>query len=160
MSMIPEAKTELRKIIRGTQGSSNGGLRQRLLDGLQTEAERIYRLAIKDINQAGLKEAEAAKRRRLQDWLDDQVRMDKSSGKRKADVFLKQAVKQAAYTLLNRLVILRLMEGMGLRRPFVLTGGWNSPGYRDFRALGAAIARDESDRSEGYAFLLQLIFEE
>jgi hypothetical protein len=160
MTMTPEAKTELRKVIRGTAGSSNGGLRQKLLEGLQTETERIYRLAIKDINKAGLKEAEKAKRLRLQEWLDDQVRMDKASGKRKTEVFLKQAVKQAAYTLLNRLVILRLMEGMGLRRPLVLTGGWNSPGYRDFRALGAAIARHEADRTEGYAFLLQLIFEE
>jgi hypothetical protein len=160
MTMTPEAKTELRKVIRGTPGSTNGGLRQKLLDGLQTETERIYRLAIKDISKADLKEAEKAKRLRLQDWLEDQVRMDKASGKRKADVFLKQAVKQAAYTLLNRLVILRLMEGMGLRRPLVLTGGWNSPGYRDFRALGAAIARHEADRTEGYAFLLQLIFEE
>jgi hypothetical protein len=160
MTMTPEAKTELRKVIRGTPGSSNGGLRQKLLDGLQTETERIYRLAIKDVSKAGLKEAEKAKRLRLQDWLDDQVRMDKAGGKRKADVFLKQAVKQAAYTLLNRLVILRLMEGMGLRRPLVLTGGWNSPGYRDFRAIGAAIARHEPDRTEGYAFLLQLIFEE
>ena len=135
--MTPEAKTELRKVIRGTPGSSNGGLRQKLLDGLQTETERIYRLAIKDVSKAGLKEAEKAKRLRLQDWLDDQVRMDKASGKRKADVFLKQAVKQAAYTLLNRLVILRLMEGMGLRRPLVLTGGWkNSPPiFRDSTAL-------------------------
>ena len=160
MTMTPEAKTELRKVIRGTPGSSNGGLRQKLLDALQTETERIYRLAIKDVSKAGLKEAEKAKRLRLQEWLEDQVRMDKASGKRKTEVFLKQAVKQAAYTLLNRLVILRLMEGMGLRRPLVLTGGWNSPGYRDFRAIGAAIARHEADRTEGYAFLLQLIFEE
>lgn len=160
MTMTPEAKAELRKVIRGTQGSSNGGLRQKLLEGLQTETERIYRLAIKDIKEAKLKEAEKAKRLRLQEWLDDQVRMDKAAGKRKPEAFLKQAVKQAAYTLLNRLVILRLMEGMGLRRQHVLTGGWNSQGYRDFRHLGAEIARHEADRSEGYAFLLQLIFEE
>ncbi len=160
MSMTPEAKSRLSKVIRGTQNANNGGLRQLLLDELQAETERRYRLTIKNIKQANLNEAHETKRRRLQDWIDEQVRAETGSHKRKATDFLQQAVKQAAYTLLNRLVFLKLMEGMGLRKPLVLTGGWNSSGYRDFRALGATLARDESDRSEGFSFLLKLIFED
>ncbi|MFN9290178.1 MAG: hypothetical protein ACK6EB_19090, partial [Planctomyces sp.] len=70
----------------------------------------------------------------------------------------RDAEKQAAYTLLNRLVILRIMEAEGLRKPEVLTGGWNSRGYQDFRELAPALVR--SDDSEGYGFLLKLVFED
>src|SRR5262249_27059287 len=68
------------------------------------------------------------------------------------------AEKQAAYTLLNRLVFLRLLEASGFRRPFVVTGGWESPGYKDFRSLAPALVRD--DVTEGYNFLLRLVFED
>ena len=37
-----------------------------------------------------------------------------------------------------RFAILRLMEAMGLRQVPVVTGGWNSSGYRDFRQLAPA----------------------
>jgi hypothetical protein len=39
--------------------------------------------------------------------------------------FRGEAEKQAAYTLLNRLVLLRLMEASGLRAPPVLSGCWS-----------------------------------
>ena len=38
------------------------------------------------------------------------------------------------------------------------TGGWESPGYKDFRELAPALVR--GDETEGYAFLLQLVFED
>ena len=41
--------------------------------------------------------------------------------------------------------------------PAVVTGGWESQGYKDFRSLAPALVR--GDESEGYAFLLQLVFE-
>ena len=71
-------------------------------------------------------------------------------------------VKQAAYTLLNRLIYLRLLEASGLRKTAVLAGGWSSPGYRDFRELAPELLRDpsERDKSEGYAMLLRLVFDE
>ena len=63
-----------------------------------------------------------------------------SKGGRSAEDFRREAEKQAAYTLLNRLVLLRLMEAPGpsgqpLRAPAVVTDGWESRGYMDFRQL-------------------------
>ena len=81
-----------------------------------------------------------------------------ASGSASRDDFRREVEKQAAYTLLNRLVILRLMEAAGLRSPAVVTGGWESRAYQDFRQLAPALVR--GDESEGYAFLLQLVFED
>ena len=86
-----------------------------------------------------------------------------SKGGRSAEDFRREAEKQAAYTLLNRLVLLRLMEAPGpsgqpLRAPAVVTGGWESRAYEDFRQLAPALVR--GDETEGYAFLLRLIFED
>ena len=77
---------------------------------------------------------------------------------RKDDI-RRDAEKQAAYTLLNRLVFLRLLEAPGSRKPLrSVTGGWESQGYKDFRQLAPALVR--GDETEGYAFLLRLVFEE
>lgn len=160
MSMTPEAKSKLSKIIRGTQGSANVGLRGKLLMDLEDETRRRYHLTIKQLSNAGLDEAHTAKRKRLEDWIDEQVRAESGKNKRTAEDFLIQVVRQAAYTLLNRIVILRLMEAMDMREVLVVTGGWNSPGYRDFRQLAPALCRQQQDPTEGYAFLLQMVFEE
>lgn len=59
---------------------------------------------------------------------------------------------------MNRLVILRLMEESGLRSPAVLTRGWNNQqGYKAFRQLAPALLNDDT---EGYAYLLGLIFDD
>lgn len=158
--MTPEAKSKLSKIIRGTQGSANVGLRGKLLRDLEDETKRRYHLTIRQLSSAGLDEAHTARRKRLEDWIAEQVRAETGKNKRTAEDFLSQVVRQAAYTLLNRIVILRLMEAMDLRRVRVVTGGWNSAGYRDFRQLAPALCRPQQDPTEGFAFLLQLVFEE
>ena len=149
--MTPEAKSALSKTIRG--------LRQRLLDDLHDATETAYRLSVR-ARDAGLSEAALARRARLDAWLDEQVRGESGNGRtpRTRDDFRREVEKQAAYTLLNRIVILRLMEAMGLRSPALVTGGWESQGYKDFRSLAPALVR--GDESEGYAFLLQLVFED
>jgi len=158
--MTPESKSKLNKIIRGTQGSANVGLRGKLLKDLGDETKRRYHLTIKQLSSAGLDEANTAKRRRLEEWIAEQVRAESGKHKRTADDFLNQVVRQAAYTLLNRIVILRLMEAMELRPVPVVTGGWNSSGYRDFRQLAPALTKQQQDPTEGFSFLLQLVFEE
>ncbi len=45
------------------------------------------------------------------------------------------------------------MEATSLRAPLLLTGGWESRAYKDFRDLAP-------DETEGYAFLLGLVFED
>jgi hypothetical protein len=98
--MTPEAKKALSSTIRG--------LRQRLLEDLRLATESAYRLSVQ-AQEAGLDEAARTKRQRLDNWLDEQLRAQAAGGRQRDD-FLREAEQQAAYTLLNRLVILRLME--------------------------------------------------
>lgn len=155
MAMTPEAKKALSITIRG--------LRQRLLEDLRLATESAYRLSVR-AQDAGLDEAAKTKRRRLDNWLDEQLRAQAAGGRRRQrDDFLREAEQQAAYTLLNRLLILRLMEepgpsGQPLRKPALIKGGWGSTAYQDFRDLARGVVRD--DPTEGFSFLLQLVFEE
>src|SRR4051812_3654243 len=93
----------------------------------------------------GMSEAPRASRCRLETWVAEQLRVQEASeitGKRArtAAEFAREVEKQAAYTLLNRLVLLRLLEAPGpgghpLRAPAVVTGGWESRAYQDFRQI-------------------------
>ncbi len=164
MAMTPDAKKALSITIRGQQSSTtNRGLRQRLLEDLQLATESAYRLSVRP-QDAGLDEAARTKRKRLDTWLDELVRAQSASGHRRERVeFLREAEQQAAYTLLNRLVILRLMEEPGpsgepLQKPALIKGGWNSRAYQDFRDLARGVVRN--DPTEGFGFLLQLVCEE
>ncbi len=149
--MTPEAKRCLSDTIRS--------LRAHLLDKLHSATERAYKFSIR-ARDAGLSEAAAIRRRRFESWLDEQVRAQARNGgkPRSREDFRRDVEKQAAYTLLNRLVFLRILECTGVRRPPVLISGWDSRGYGDFRELGQALVR--GDDTEGYAFLLQLVFED
>jgi hypothetical protein len=166
MTMTPDARRALATTIRT--------LRARLLDDLHAATESAYRLSIR-AQDAGLDEAARARRSRLDAWIAEQRRAQGvgrsgAKGARTEDDFRREAEKQAAYTLLHRLVLLRLLESPGadddqgrpthppLRSPAVVSGGWESPGYRDFRQLAPALVR--GDETEGYAFLLQLVFED
>jgi hypothetical protein len=157
MSMTTDAKHALATTIRS--------LRARLIEDLHAATEVAYRLSVHS-RDAGLDEAARARRGRLEAWIAEQVRAQGATGirgKRSADDFRREAEKQAAYTLLNRLVLLRLMEapspsGQPLRAPAVVSGGWESRAYLDFRQLAPGIVRD--DETEGYAFLLRLVFED
>jgi hypothetical protein len=117
--ITPEAKKAL--------SSTISGLRQRLLEDLQLATESAYRLSVRP-QDTGLGEAARRKRRRLENWLNEQLRAQIVSGwRRRWDDFLREAEQQAVYTLLNRQVILRLMEepgpsGQPLRKPALIRG--------------------------------------
>jgi len=167
--LTPEAKSKLSSTIRA--------FRERLLTDLQNAIESTYRLSIKTLNKAGLAEEQQVKRQRLEQWLDEQSRSQGKSKKQEneirdrvrgsvrsaeallltADRYLKTAVKLAAATLLNRLVVIKQMEAHGLIKPAVLTGGWQSRGYREFRDFAPDLCKDET---EGYGTLLQLLYDE
>ncbi|MFL4905934.1 BREX-6 system adenine-specific DNA-methyltransferase PglX [Streptomyces sp. MMS24-I2-30] len=157
MPMTSNAKRALSTTIRS--------LRARLLEDLHAATETAYRLSV-HAREAGLDEAARTRRGRLEAWVAEQLRAQgaaKTKGDRSADDFRREAERQAAYTLLNRLVMLRLMEAPGpsgepLRAPAVVTGGWESRAYRDFRQLAPELVR--GDETEGYAFLLRLTFED
>jgi len=152
MPMTPEAKKALSTTIRG--------LRERLLDDLAGATEAAYRRSVR-VQDTGLPEAARVRRGRLEAWIAEQQRADATGAKKRtarteAD-YWRDVQGRAAYTLLNRLVVLRLMEATGLRAPAVITGGWESVGYLAFRDVARALVRDDT---EGYAYLLQLVFED
>jgi hypothetical protein len=156
--LTPEAKSQLSTTIRN--------LRTRLLKDLRNAAESAYFLSITPITKANLAEEPRKKRERLEDWLDEQVRAElgglKKAPKNDAtkairDRYLQEAIKLAAATLLNRLVVLRQLEALELSRPYVVTGGWSSPGYRQFREFAPDLCKDDT---EGYALLLSMLYEE
>ena len=119
--LTPEAKQLLSKTIRER--------RARLLQDLHASADSRYRLAT-PIAQAGLSEDARKRRERLEAWLDERVRTVSPKNKTEEAAarvrFREDAEKEAAATLLNRLVLLRHLEALGLSKPAVVTGGWNS----------------------------------
>lgn len=150
--MTSTAKNWLKKTVRE--------LRERLLTDIRAQADSSYKLAIKRAD-AVLTEEHRKKRVRLEDWLDEQVRAGSRGVKEKNEQarerHLSEAIKLTAATFLNRLVVVRQMETLGLLRSKVLIGGWSSPGYKDFRDFAPEIRHLEG---EGYPFLMQLIFDE
>ena len=135
-------------------------LRERLLTDLHNAADSAYRLAI-PLAKAGLDEEHRVQRQRLEAWLDEQTRSN-APGKQETVAQARErhrhtAEKLAAATLLNRIVVIKHMEALGLIRPAVVTGGWQSPGYREFRAVAPALLRDDT---EGFSTLLQLLYDE
>ncbi len=158
MTMTSEAKRALSSTIRA--------MRARLLEDLHGATESTYRLAIR-ARDAGLDAVKRTRRRRFESWMREQVRAQDGQGKgkarRTAEDYRLEAEQQAAYTLLNRLLLLRLMEakdadGVALRQLPVVTSGWENATYKDFRQLAPALV--QGDDTEGYAFLLRLVFEE
>jgi len=149
--MTSDAKHQLSTTVRD--------LRARLHPDLHAATETAYRLSVR-ARDAGLAQAARVRRSRFETWMDEQVRAEAARGdcRRTPDDFRRDVEKQAAYTLLNRLVVLRLLEAADLRHPRVLIGGWESSAYKNFRELAPALV--QGDESEGYAFLLQLIFED
>lgn len=157
MSMTTDAKRALATTIRN--------LRARLTDDLHRATDATYRLNL-NARDAKLDDHTLQRRTRLTQWLDEQHRAQpkrKGTPTRTKDDFLREAELQAAYTLTNRLIVLKLMEAPGpngspLRAPTLITGGWQSRAYRDFRQLAPDLTT--SDDTEGYAHLLQLTYDD
>ena len=150
--LTSEAKDKLRRTVRE--------LRERLLRNIHDAAEGAYRLSV-PASQAGLGEAQRIQRARLENWLEERTRATRPKGKVEHDAararFRLAAEKEAAATLLNRLVLIRHLEALGLSRPEVLKGGWNSKGFREYRDFAPGLCDDDT---EGYARLLALLFDE
>lgn len=181
-----DAKSTLCKVVQT--------LRAALIEQIGEATEREYRLGTSS-DEARLPVGRARRRERLDAWLDEQSRCDRSlpqgthaskakqRGARPPDTrtpvrkrrpkpghlegsevsrqrHLRQAVKEAAHTLLNRLIILRILEHAELSKPAVVTGGYKSPGYKEYSQYARALCDDPNDDSKGYLSLLGLLFDE
>lgn len=160
MPLTPDAKKLLAETIRGTPQDPDKGIRARLLRAIHDEVDRRYRLSV-PIAGAGLDEAHRKRRSRLEEWLAECVRATAPRGALEAEAakqhMLQRAEKDAASTFVNRIFLVRQLEALGLLKPAVVTGGWSSKGYREFREFAPGLTGDET---EGYATLLQLVFDE
>jgi hypothetical protein len=149
MYLTPQTKSKLSNTIRS--------LRERLLIDFHNAIDSAYRLSI-PLNKAGLAEEQRIKRQRLEHWLDEQSRSETKATKDEVrQRYLKTAEKLAAATFLNRLIVIKQMEAHELIKPAVITGGWQSSGYREFRDFAPEFLKDET---EGYGTLLQLLYDE
>ena len=150
--MTTEGKRALARTIRQ--------LRAQLLEDLRDATERAYRLSL-PVKRARLGHAANARRARFVGWIEDSVRhlpeKQRAAARERARTDIE---KDAAALLVQRLVYLRLLEAAGLQPVPVLTGGWQSRGYLDFREFASALCTDPSDPSEGYATLLSLLYAE
>lgn len=150
-TLTPEAKSKLAKTIRS--------LRERLLRDVHDRADSLYRLGV-PLAKAGLPEDRRIRRQRLEDWVDEQARSNRAKGESLHEARERHrlaAEKLAAATFLNRLVVVKQMEAFGLVKPKLVTGGWDSPAYRELREFAPDFLKDES---EGFGALLQLLFDE
>ncbi|HPA50361.1 MAG TPA: BREX-6 system adenine-specific DNA-methyltransferase PglX [Thermoanaerobaculia bacterium] len=155
MTLTPSVRRRLSETIRD--------LRARLLADLHEAVVAEYRLTL-PIARSGLSEAAAIKRGRLEAFLEEKVRAGRARDAAGKEAIRKRAlegaVKEAASTLLNRLVFVRRLEALGLSRPLVLTGGWRSQGFRELISFAPGLTIDSGDPAEGYPFLLKLLFDE
>ena len=102
MPMTSEAKGLLSSKIRE--------LRARMLDDLHAATEGAYRLSLK-AKDAKLGEVVRIRRERLESWIAEQVRaLPKKEQDGASERFRLEVEKDAASTLLNRMVYLRLLE--------------------------------------------------
>jgi hypothetical protein len=151
-TLTPEAKNKLSNTIRT--------LRERLLTDLHNAADSAYRLSV-PLAKSGLDEEQRLKRQRLEAWLDEQARSESRSKQETVAQARERhrltAEKLAAATFLNRIVVIKHMEALELLKPKVVTEGWQSPGYREFRDFAPALLKDDT---EGFNTLLQLLYDE
>ncbi|AUX37614.1 MULTISPECIES: Eco57I restriction-modification methylase domain-containing protein [Sorangium] len=149
--MAPEAMEALSSSVRRLRTLLEGDLTRQL--------DRRFRLSVPSAK-AGLDAKELALRNRLEGWFAERARARREGGEAGLDARASVESEMASNALL-RLFLLRQLEACGVSRPAVLTGGWSSKGYLEFRSHGPGLTDGQGkDDYEGLDFLLKLLFEE
>jgi len=150
-----KSKETLRKGVRG--------LRERLIAELTEEVKSEYQLDLPS-EKAKLPAGRREKRKRLETSLLERARTAPKAAKAKVKageidtLELRLAATEAAHTLLNRLVFLRILEHHEVLKPALVTRGWDSPAFaQEFAHYGAEF-KDEPSR--GYLALLEVVYAE
>jgi SAM-dependent methyltransferase len=126
-------------------------IRTRLVADLYAAADQRFAFAAKNRDKLPLSPQDRYDWQLLQSWCEDPIRTQQDfTGNVTA------LIKEVAYTLTNRLFILRQLEASRIQGLAVLTGGKESAGYREFRDFCPELCRGED---EGYGYLLQQVFD-
>lgn len=151
MGLEQELRNTLRRTVWGLRGLLEEELGKQLEgtygilpDGSVTPAERVPPLVAN------------AERRRLREEILAAVVHHKQSirGKKREKRAMERYVLEAAFTLLNRLVALKLMERRGAA-PECISEGTDSEGFKLFQRMAPELARSHPD--DGYRLFLDLV---
>ncbi len=152
---MPEMASEAMEAL----SSSVRRLRALLEGDLTRQLDRRFRLSL-PAAKAELDAKESTLRARLEGWFAERARAHPEGGDTRFNARASVESEMAASALL-RLFLLRQLEACGVSKPAVLTGGWSSKGYLEFRSHGPGLTDGQGkDDYEGLDFLLKLLFEE
>jgi len=127
-------------------------IRTRLLEDLHRATVQRYALSAKNRAAITLSPDDALAWETLDGWLRDPARTHASLEDNLADL-----IRERAYTLLNRLVMLMQMEVRGLRTVRLVADGVERSAFRNYREFfGDIIAGDDG----GFGYLLQQVWDE
>jgi len=127
-------------------------IRNRLLEDMEQACYQRYSLNAKDRSKVQLSCEERQCHDRLLTWLNDPIRPHKEW-----KLNLKVLIKERAYTLTNRLVILMQLECRGLRTVKLISQGIEKSAFRQEQEFFVALVQGDD---QGFAFILQQVWDQ
>jgi hypothetical protein len=127
-------------------------IRTRLLEDLEQACYQRYSLNARDRSKLQLTHQEARGYKRLFTWLEDPSRPHKDW-----KLNLKDLLKERAYTLTNRLVILMQLECRGLRKVKLISLGIEKSAFRTEQEFFVALTQGDD---QGFGFILQQVWDQ
>ncbi|KPA10568.1 hypothetical protein MHK_009232 [Candidatus Magnetomorum sp. HK-1] len=142
----------LQETTKGSFKNCINAIRKRLLDDLEQSCYQCYSLNAKDRKKVQLTYKENRSYERLIAWLENPVRPHKDW-----KLNLKDLIKERAYTLTNRLVILMQLESRGLRKVKLISQGIEKSAFRTEQEFFVALVQGDD---QGFAFILQQVWDQ
>jgi hypothetical protein len=126
-------------------------IRNRLLEDLEQSCYQYYSLNAKNRDKVNLTYQEELHYQRLFTWLESPERAHS-----KWQDNLKDLVKERAYTLTNRLVILMQLESRDLRKVKLISQGIDKSAFRTEQEFFIALTQGDD---QGFGFILQQVWD-
>lgn len=142
----------LQDVTKGTFKTVVKSIRERLLEDLEQACSQRYSLNALDRKNIRLTDRERRDYERLAAWLTDPARPHVGE-----TANLKKLVKERAYTLTNRLVILMQLECRGLRMVKLISQGIEKSAFRTEHDFFVALTQGDD---QGFGFILQQVWDQ
>ena len=127
-------------------------IRGTLLEELEQAATQRYSLNARDRGKVRLSYQEQMDYTRLDSWLNDPARIHSDPRQN-----LKELIKERAYTLTNRLVILMQLECRGIRKVRLISRGLDQSAFRKEQEFFIALTQGDD---LGFRFILQQVWDQ